>query len=62
MSGAGLYKTLKLVLAMEGWYLIGTEYLECRHCGRKRAAWDDELVAQLDLCHQLMFPAVLTYK
>ncbi|KAL2082546.1 hypothetical protein ACEWY4_022364 [Coilia grayii] len=32
---AGLYQTIRRVLDIDGWYLMATEYLECRRCQRK---------------------------
>ncbi|KAK5901397.1 hypothetical protein CgunFtcFv8_026274 [Champsocephalus gunnari] len=39
---------------------MGTEYLECSSCTKKCASWSASV--QLDLDHQLLFPAVLTYR
>lgn len=62
LSGAGCYKTIRRVLDLDGWYYLATEYLECLKCHKKIAAWAKEVMAQLDMCHQLLFPAVLSYK
>ncbi|XP_055362612.1 uncharacterized protein LOC114850111 [Betta splendens] len=62
LTGAGLYKTVRRVLDRDGWYFMGTEYLECRSCGKKIATWAQDIINQLDLSHQDQFPAVLTYK
>ncbi|XP_034440815.1 uncharacterized protein LOC117761228 [Hippoglossus hippoglossus] len=60
LTGAGLYKTVRRVLDIDGWYFMGTEYLECGSCKRKYSAWAQDIIRQLDLAHQEKFPAVLT--
>ncbi|KAI4795382.1 hypothetical protein KUCAC02_031462 [Chaenocephalus aceratus] len=35
MTGGGLYKTVRRVLDLDGWYYMGTEYLECSSCTKK---------------------------
>ncbi|XP_010766670.1 uncharacterized protein [Notothenia coriiceps] len=47
---------------MDGWYYMGTEYLECSFSTTKCASWSAGIRSQLDLDHQLLFPAVLTYR
>ncbi|KAK5901422.1 hypothetical protein CgunFtcFv8_026296 [Champsocephalus gunnari] len=62
MTGGGLYKTVRRVLDLDGWYYMRTEYLECSSCTKKCASWSESIRKQLDLDHQLLFPAVLTYR
>ncbi|KAL3065077.1 hypothetical protein OYC64_015289 [Pagothenia borchgrevinki] len=62
MTGSGLYKTVRRVLDTNGWYYMGTEYLECSSCTKKCVGWAANIRSQLDLDHQLLFPAVLTYR
>lgn len=62
MTGCGLYKTVRKVLDMDGWYFMGTEYLECRRCKRKLASWGGSILSQLEDRYRTLFPAVLTYK
>ncbi|KAI4795577.1 hypothetical protein KUCAC02_029801 [Chaenocephalus aceratus] len=62
LTGGGLYKTVRRVLDLDGWYYMGTEYLECSSCSKKCASWSASIRKQLDLDHQLLFPAVLTYR
>ncbi|MEQ2207756.1 hypothetical protein XENOCAPTIV_018059 [Xenoophorus captivus] len=50
MTKAGLYRTIRRVLDIDGWYLMATEYLECRRCKKKVGGWlscDQKVVAQL---------------
>ncbi|XP_078023015.1 uncharacterized protein LOC144462722 [Epinephelus lanceolatus] len=62
LTGGRIYKTVRRVLDLDGWYCMGTEYLECRYCGKKLATWSECVRKQLDFDHQLLFPAVLTYR
>lgn len=47
---------------IDGWYLMATEYLECRRCQRKVAGWSQEVMEQLEPGHRCQFPALLTYQ
>ncbi|KAK0153862.1 hypothetical protein N1851_004054 [Merluccius polli] len=62
LTKCGLYRTIRRVLDIDGWYLMATEYLECRRCKKKVAAWSQEVVGQLGEGHRAQFPAILTYK
>ncbi|KAJ8370901.1 hypothetical protein SKAU_G00109290 [Synaphobranchus kaupii] len=62
LTKAGLYKTIRRVLDIDGWYLMATEYLECRRCQKKVAGWSQDVLNQLDPAHRCQFPAILTYK
>lgn len=62
LAGAGLYKTVRRVLDSNGWYFMGTEYLECGSCHKKVAGWSQDILDQLHLAHRQAFPAVLTYR
>lgn len=62
MTSCGLYKTVRKVLDSDGWYFMGTEYLECHRCGKKLASWSRSILAQLDVEYRRLFPAVLTYR
>ncbi|CAK6982380.1 hypothetical protein KUCAC02_027906, partial [Scomber scombrus] len=62
LTGCGVYKTVRKVVDRDGWYYMGTEYLECRYCRKKVASWSNSVRKQLDPSHQDLFPAVLTYR
>ncbi|XP_030219792.1 uncharacterized protein LOC115548973 [Gadus morhua] len=62
LTKCGMYKTIRKVLDIDGWYLMATEYLECRRCWRKVADLSQEVVRQLGEGHRALFPAILTYK
>ncbi|KAL1269405.1 hypothetical protein QQF64_031694 [Cirrhinus molitorella] len=56
------FLTVRRVLDLNGWYFMATEYLECRSCKKKLAAWSQDILDQLDPSHREQFPAVLTYR
>ncbi|XP_034064265.1 uncharacterized protein LOC117541213 [Gymnodraco acuticeps] len=62
MVKAGLYRTIRRVLDIDGWYLMATEYLECRRCKKKVGGWSQGIIRQLAPTYSCLFPAVLTYK
>ena len=62
MTGCGLYRTVRKVLDCNGWYYMGTEYMECSRCGKKLASWSLSILAQLEVEYRVLFPAVLTYR
>ncbi|XP_028300700.1 uncharacterized protein LOC114462201 [Gouania willdenowi] len=62
MTSCGIYKTVRRVLDRDGWYYMGTEYLECRSCGKKLASWCLSILGQLSQEYRSQFPAVLTYR
>ncbi|KAL6473026.1 hypothetical protein MHYP_G00192340 [Metynnis hypsauchen] len=62
VSASGLYKTVRRVLDIDGWYFMATEYLECHRCRKKVAGWSLDILEQLDPAHRAMFPAILTYR
>ncbi|XP_058857710.1 uncharacterized protein LOC117430939 [Acipenser ruthenus] len=61
LTGVGLYKTVRRVLSIDGWYDVATEYLECHRCKKKVAGWSSHVLNQLDPAHRSHFPAILTY-
>ncbi|XP_047220276.1 uncharacterized protein LOC124867740 [Girardinichthys multiradiatus] len=62
MTKAGLYRTIRRVLDIDGWYFMATEYLECCRCKKKVGGWSQGIIGQLPLTYSCLFPAVLTYK
>ncbi|XP_069000216.1 uncharacterized protein [Embiotoca jacksoni] len=62
LTKAGLYRTIRRVLDIDGWYLMATEYLECRRCKKKVGGWSQGVVRQLAPTYSCRFPAVLAYK
>ncbi|XP_036975405.1 uncharacterized protein LOC119031194 isoform X2 [Acanthopagrus latus] len=62
LTAAGVYRTVRKVLDIDGWYDLATEYLECKRCSKKYPAWSEDILGQLDVGHRSMFPALLTYR
>jgi len=62
LTAAGLYRTVRKVLDIDGWYDMATEYLECKGCKKKYPAWSEDILGQLDMGHRRKFPAILTYR
>ncbi|XP_037643953.1 uncharacterized protein LOC119498907 [Sebastes umbrosus] len=62
MTKAGLYRTIRRVLDINGWYLMATEYLECRRCKKKVVGWSQGIIRQLSPTYSCQFPAILTYR
>ncbi|XP_051532972.1 uncharacterized protein si:ch73-112l6.1 isoform X1 [Myxocyprinus asiaticus] len=62
LTACGLYKTVRRVLDLSGWYFMVTEYLECCSCKKKVAGWSQDIMDQLDPIHCEKFPAILTYR
>lgn len=60
LISSGIYRTLRRVLAMSGFYYLAAEYLECTRCKKKLSSWNEEIVSQLDVGHRLQFPCILT--
>nr|XP_033932916.1 uncharacterized protein LOC117440791 [Pseudochaenichthys georgianus] len=63
MTDGGLYKTVRRVLDLDGWYYMGTEYLECSY---QEQMHQQPFVSQL-VCERQEAagpgpPAVLTYR
>ncbi|MEQ2257442.1 hypothetical protein ILYODFUR_034884, partial [Ilyodon furcidens] len=62
LTAAGLYRTVRKVLDIDGWYDMAREYLECKGCKKKYPAWSEEILGQLDMGHRRKFPTILTYR
>ena len=62
LTSAGLYRTVRQVLDVGGYFHMATEYLECGRCHAKHAGWSEVILRQLDAGHRAQFPAVLTYR
>ncbi|XP_021339807.1 uncharacterized protein LOC110441032 [Mizuhopecten yessoensis] len=60
LTRAGMHQKTRLVLDIDCFYNMATEYLRCSKCGKKMVAWAHNIVSQLDRDRQLLFPAILT--
>ena len=62
LTACGLYKQTRVVISIDGFYNLASEYLECPTCHKKYISWSDAILNQLDVGHRTYFPALLTYK
>ena len=62
LQACGLYKTVRQILDIDSYFYMATEYLYCKKCNKKYAAWNYVLIEQLSVGYQREFPAVLTYR
>jgi len=62
LTSCGMYKQVRQVLDIDGFYHLASEYLECGKCHRKVIAWSGDILQQLDVGHRSLFPAILTYR
>jgi len=62
LTACGLYKQVRQVVDLDGFYTLASEYLECGKCNKKYISWSDAILDQLDVGHRSQFPAILTYK
>lgn len=62
LTGAGIYKRVRQVLDIDGYYHLATEYLECGKCHKKYIGWSGAVLQQLALGLRCQFPAILTYR
>lgn len=60
LISSGIYRTLRRVLSLSGFYYMAAEYLECSVCKKKLSSWNQDLLDQLDVGHRLQFPCILT--
>ncbi|WAR14622.1 LOW QUALITY PROTEIN: hypothetical protein MAR_004727 [Mya arenaria] len=50
----------KRVVDVSTTYLLASEYLQCPSCKRKVIAWNHNIICQLDIAKQHVFPCILT--
>ncbi|XP_069106499.1 uncharacterized protein [Argopecten irradians] len=62
LTRAGIHQKTRLVVDVDCFYNMASEYLRCSKCGKKMVAWAHNIVEQLDRDRQLLFPAILTAK
>ncbi|XP_071058478.1 uncharacterized protein [Pseudochaenichthys georgianus] len=63
MTDGGLYKTVRRVLDLDGWYYMGTEYLECSYQEQMhQQPFVSQLVCERQEAAGPRPPAVLTYR
>ncbi|XP_044023527.1 uncharacterized protein LOC122862245 [Siniperca chuatsi] len=62
MTKAGLYRTIRRVLDIDGWYLMATEYLECRQCKKKGDRTAEVPHSGQQCCSAVQHPAGATFR
>ncbi|XP_062399917.1 uncharacterized protein LOC134089490 [Sardina pilchardus] len=60
LSFVGLHQQIRRVVGLSRTYFMATEDLSCRGCSRAVASWSHSIVHQLDICHQVQFPCLLS--
>ncbi|KAL1246544.1 hypothetical protein QQF64_034589 [Cirrhinus molitorella] len=50
LTAAGLYRTVRKVLDIDGWYDLATEYLECKCCKKQQNSWIWATAVSFQLC------------
>ncbi len=62
LTGAGIYRIVREVLTLDGYYNMATECVSCPVCLKRFVCWSLPILDQLDEAHRQLFPAILTYK
>ncbi|KAG5281168.1 hypothetical protein AALO_G00068160 [Alosa alosa] len=60
LTFAGLHQQIRRVVGLSTTYFLTTEDLRCKGCNRTVASWSHSIVHQLDVCHQVQFPFLLS--
>ncbi|XP_062329379.1 uncharacterized protein LOC134029309 [Osmerus eperlanus] len=61
MHHSGIYPKVREVIDVDTrYYLVGGDYPRCSKCMLPVCPWSQEILAQLDVAHRSLFPAVLT--
>lgn len=62
LTSVGIYNKVRQVLDVNGCYTIAGETLICPSCKKRMVSWNQKIIEQLDMGHQLQFPCILTYR
>ncbi|XP_064598458.1 uncharacterized protein LOC135464821 [Liolophura sinensis] len=62
LTRVGFHQKTRMVLDVDSFYIIAAEYLQCSSCGAKVISWAHNIISQLDLDRQIVFPCILTAK
>lgn len=62
LRSKGLYRRVRPVLDVDGYYLLAKEYLYCKLCLKQYLAYDSRLMGQLTDAVHNRFPVLLTHK
>ncbi|WAQ97076.1 hypothetical protein MAR_029766 [Mya arenaria] len=59
-TASGIYNKLRHAVDVSTMYLPASVYLQCPSCKRKVIAWSHNIICQLDIAKQHVFPCILT--
>ena len=59
---SGPYRVTRMVLDIDSFYILATEYLCCKNCRRFQIGWSNSVLNQLDHGHRSQFPVLITRK
>lgn len=62
LNPVGIYNKVRQVLDVNGCYTIAGETMICPACKKGMVSWNQQIIQQLDMGHQLQFPCILTYR
>lgn len=62
LTSVGIYNKVRQVLDVNGCYTIAGETMICPSCKKRMVSWNQKIIEQLDMGHQLQFPCILTYR
>ena len=62
LTSSGPYRKTRMVLDIDSYYILATEYLCCKKCHRFQIGWNNSVLNQLDPGHRCQFPVIIIRK
>lgn len=62
LTKQGPYRNTRLVLDIDGFYILAGEYLHCSSCKKNQISWNQCILDQLDPSTRCKFPIHMLYK
>lgn len=62
LTSSGPYRVTRMVLDIDSFYILATEYLCCKSCRKFQIGWSNAVLNQLDPGHRSQFPVIITRK
>ena len=62
LTSSGPYRLTRMVLDIDSFFILATEYLCCKTCRRFQIGWSKPVLDQLDPGHRSQFPVIVTRK
>lgn len=62
LTKQGPYRNTRLVLDIDGFYILEREYLHCSKCKKNQIIWNQCILDQLDPATRCKFPIHMMYK